>query len=144
MLHEFGQKSALEVSAEEREKEYQRRWEKGGTNFGYAYNDIILNEEANKTCADFVRRKIDQIVKDPKTAELLKTQTYPIATKRLCIDTDFYETFNKDYVHLVDVRSNPIERFTENGLTVAGKEYCFDSIILATGFDAMTGAVLNI
>jgi len=143
-IYEFGTTSAQAVSAEAREAEYQRRWDNGGANFMHAYNDLVVNEASNRTAADFVRRKIREIVTDARTAELLSPKDYPIFTKRICVDTDYYATFNRPNVTLVDIRSDPIEEIVPTGLRTAGARYELDVLIYATGFDAMTGALNRI
>ncbi len=139
-----GEKSALEVADEERREEFESRWQQGGFALGGAFIDLGLNLEANETAAEFVRSKIRETVNDPATAELLCPRDYPFATKRLCVDTGYFETFNRDNVSLVDVKTVPIEEITPNGLRTGGKEYEFDCLVFATGFDAMTGALSNI
>ena len=141
VLNEVNNVSALEVSPEERQAEFEKRWRIGGTSFMVAFNDLIFNQASNDTAAEFVRSKIRATVKDPATAELLAPKTYPIGTKRICVDSHYFETFNRPNVHLVDVRETPIERLTENGLITGGKEFAFDAIVFATGFDAMTGTL---
>ena len=136
--------SALSVSAEEREREYETRWSRGGLGFAATYLDIVTNQDANDTAAAFFREKIRDIVRDPALAALLTPTTYPLGTKRLCVDTDYYATFNRDNVTLVDLRATPIEEITPDGLRTAAARYAFDSLIFATGFDAMTGALLRI
>jgi cyclohexanone monooxygenase len=137
------EQSALEVSDSERRQEFERRWEEGGFAFLSSYNDFLLNNDANETVAEFVREKIYSIVTDPDTAKkLLPTQV--IGCKRLCLDTGYYETFNRSNVSLVDVGSDPIERITENGLVTGGDQHTFDVLVYATGFDAMTGSLLKI
>ena len=136
--------SALDVSDEERQREYEERWATGGTNFMAAFNDLILDKRANDSAAEFVRGKIRQIVRDPAAAELLAPKSYPIGTKRICVDTDYFATFNRENVSLIDVKSAPIREITPNGLRVGDSEYQVDSIVFATGFDAMTGALLKI
>jgi cyclohexanone monooxygenase len=136
--------SALSVSPEERQRIYEERWASGGTTFMAAFNDLIFNQEANDTAAEFVRGKIREIVKDPKTAELLAPKDHPIGTKRICVDTRYFETYNRPNVHLIDVRPAPIEEITPTGLRTANAEYEFDAIVFATGFDAMTGALTAI
>ncbi len=133
--------SARAVSAAERQAEYERRWQAGGTSFIAAYNDLIIDTAANDTAAEFVRQQIRATVKDPKVAELLCPKDYPIATKRLCADTDYFETYNRDNVTLVDIRDTPIECLTPDGLRVGGQEYQVDAIVFATGFDAVTGTL---
>jgi len=104
----------------------------------------MTNKEANDTMAAFVRYKIRQTVKDPVTGELLAPKTHPIGTKRLCVDTGYYETYNRDNVELVDIFTTAIDRLTEDGLIVNGRRFEFDSIVFATGFDAMTGTLFNV
>ena len=108
------------------------------------FADIIVNKEANDTAAEFVRTKIRGIVRDPSVAEKLLPRDYPIATKRLCVDTGYYATFNRDNVTLIDARTTPIQEITPTGLRTSEAEYTLDSIVFATGFDAMTGALSNI
>ncbi|MGE7469430.1 flavin-containing monooxygenase [Bosea sp. NPDC003192] len=140
-IYEFSDKGALAVDAETRRREYERRWQQGGANFMHAYNDILVDKAANDTAAEFVRGKIRATVADPQTAEALLPHGHPLGAKRICVDTDYYETFNRDNVTLVDVRRAPIERLTQDGLRIGGRDYAFDAIIFATGFDAMTGAL---
>ncbi|MES2509878.1 MAG: NAD(P)/FAD-dependent oxidoreductase [Pseudomonadota bacterium] len=133
--------SALAVSEEERRQAYEARWVEGGIGLTRAFNDVLLSEEANRTAADFVRGKIRGIVKDPKTAELL-TPTYRIGTKRLCADTEYFQTYNRPNVKLVDIKSHPVKAITPDGVSTTGGDYPVDAIIFATGFDAMTGTLL--
>ena len=135
--------SVLEVNIEDANNEFQRRWELGGTQFLGAYGDLLFNAESNKVAAEFVKNKIREIVSDPETAELL-CPTNIIGCKRLCVDTDYYATYNRSNVQLIDVSSKPIERITPQGILHDGTEYEFDAIVFATGFDAMTGALANI
>lgn len=138
-------KSALEATPQERDAVYEAKWKEGGSiSFLYSYTDLLLSKEANDTAAEFVRNKIRSIVRNPATAELLCPKDHPIGTKRLCLDTDYYETYNRDNVTLVDARSAPIEEITENGLRTSAAAYEFDAIVFATGFDAMTGALSEI
>lgn len=136
--------SALEVSAEQREREYETRWAAGGTAFTASFSDLLRNEDANATARDFVHRRIRAIVQDPETAERLCPTNHPIGTKRICVDTDYYATFNRPNVRLVDLRATPIERITPGGLRTSVEDFAFDALVLATGFDAMTGALLAI
>ncbi len=139
-------KCAAEASSEEREASYEAKWAEGGSiSFLFAYKDLLLDKDANDTASDFVRAKIRATVEDPKTAELLCPNDHPIGTKRLILDTDYYETYNRDNVTLVDIRSNPIERFIETGMELTdGGTYELDAISFATGFDAVTGAMRDI
>ena len=107
----------------------------------FAFTDLLTDEKANETAAEFVRNKIRKIVKDKRTAELLCPTNHPIGTKRLCLDSNYFETYNKENVSLIDVSNNPIEKITYNGLITNNTEYLFDDLVFATGFDAMTGAV---
>ncbi len=137
---------ALQVDDAARRARYEQAWEEG-TIFSLtgAYNDLFLNPAANETAAEFVRSKIRSIVDDPATAEVLCPTTYPIGTKRLCLDTNYYETFNRSHVSLVDLRSEPIERISETGIDLAsGRSLTVDAIVFATGFDAMTGAIVRV
>jgi cyclohexanone monooxygenase len=137
--------SALAASEAERRGKYETLWQRGGSiGFLSCYNDFLIDEQANDTAAEFVREKIRSIVRDPKVAELLAPKDHPIGTKRLCLDTGYYETYNRDNVTLVDVRSAPIQEITERGVRTAEREYALDAIAFATGFDAMTGALREI
>jgi cyclohexanone monooxygenase len=138
-------KSARDASEQERLNAYEAKWAEGGSiSFLYSYTDLLVNKESNDTASEFVRRKIRATVKDPKTAELLCPNNHPIGTKRLILDTDYYETYNRDNVTLVDIRSNPIQEITPAGLRTADAEHALDAIVFATGFDAMTGAMKEI
>ena len=138
-------KSALEATEEERRRAYAAKWAEGGSiSFLYAYTDLLVNKDSNDTASEFVRERIRATVKDPRTAELLCPNDHPIGTKRLILDTDYYETYNRDNVTLVDIRSAPIKEITPDGLRTADAEYALDAIAFATGFDAMTGAMKEI
>jgi cyclohexanone monooxygenase len=138
-------RSALEDAPEERERVYEEKWGTGGNiSFLYAYNDLLVNRESNETAAQFVRDKIRSIVRDPEVAALLSPRDHPIGTKRLCLDNGYFETFNRDNVTLVDVRSDPIAEITPSGLRTQTRAFALDDIAFATGFDAMTGALLSI
>ena len=140
IFSDYPLKGALEDDDETRSRKFESRWEQGGIPFMSAYNDIILNQDSNATAAEFVREKIGAAVNDPRVAALLQPRTYPIGTKRICLDSDYFETFNRDNVTLVDVRSAPIERITATGVRAGAADYALDAIVLATGFDAMTGS----
>ncbi len=133
--------SAAEISREEARALLEARWERGGAYFIGVLGDTVINPEINALVADFVREKIRGIVKDPETAEALCPTSHPIGTKRICVDTDYYETFNRDNVTLVDLAKTPIERITPTGLDTTHASYPFHTLVLATGFDAMTGAL---
>lgn len=138
-------KSALEDTTEGRAAVYEAKWGTGGNiSFLYAYKDLLTDKAANDTACAFVRDKIRSIVRDPEVARLLMPNDHPIGTKRLCLDNGYFETFNRDNVTLVDVRSDPIVEITERGLRTRTRAYELDAIAFATGFDAMTGALLDI
>jgi cyclohexanone monooxygenase len=142
---EFPTASALEVSEAERQQTYERAWQSGGGALLWeTFGDLITNVDANRTAADFVRAEIRKTVRDPRTAELLTPHDHPIGSKRICIDIDYYETYNRDNVRLVDARTNPIREVTPTGLIAGSEEHRFDDLVFATGFDAMTGALARI
>lgn len=136
--------NAFDIPDDVRDETYERLWQEGGLNFANAFADLRTSHRASETAAEFVRRKIRQIVDDPKTADLLTPTTYPFATKRPCVDTGYYATFNRQDVELVDVRSTPILEITEKGIRTTETTYTLDTIVFATGFDAMTGAINSI
>src|SRR5262249_24558981 len=111
--------------------------------FNATFPDLLTDKGANDTAAEFLRGKIRGLVRDPAVAAALSPRDYPVGTKRLCIDTDYYDTFNRDNV-MVDVRAPPIEAIAPVGVRTREREYHLDSIVFATGFDAMTGALLDI
>ncbi|MBI2741130.1 MAG: NAD(P)/FAD-dependent oxidoreductase [Rhodospirillales bacterium] len=135
----FNAQPALEATPQERQRQYEEAWARGGLPFLGAYGDLLFNKQANDTIADFARGKIRSIVEDPATAALLSPDNV-FGCKRLCVDTDYYATFNKPHVRLVDVSKTPIERFTAEGVVVAGRTYPADAVVCATGFAAMTGS----
>jgi cyclohexanone monooxygenase len=137
-------RGALDDGENERRAKYEARWTYGGLTFMQVYNNLALDKAANDTAADFVRDKIAETVKDKATAELLRPNTHPIGTKRICIDTEYYETFNRPNVSLVDIKTNPIAEITAHAVRSGGKDYEIDALVLATGFDAMTGSVARI
>jgi cation diffusion facilitator CzcD-associated flavoprotein CzcO len=135
--------SALDVGAEARASRFEAAWE-SGTLYGMvsAYNDLLLDRDANETAAEFVRARIRDVVDDPDVAERLSPRNHPFGTKRPCLDTDYYATYNRDNVTLVDLRSTPIAAITPRGVRTTTEEYALDAIVFATGFDAMTGPLL--
>ena len=143
IMYELGQKSALDCDKEELKREYEIRWEIGGLGFTAAFKDIFDDVDANNTAAEFVREKIRSIVRNPAVAEALTPHTL-IGCKRLCVSAGYFETFNRSNVTLVDLRKEAIERITKTGIVVGGKEIPLDVIVLATGFDAITGALLRV
>jgi cation diffusion facilitator CzcD-associated flavoprotein CzcO len=137
--------SALEATEQERAEKYQAGWDQGNlVAILAAYTDTLTDKAANDTAAEFIRSKIRSIVHDPELAEQLSPRSFPVGTKRPCLDSGYYETFNKPNVHLVDLRGTPLVEITERGVRTSEREYEFDSIVFATGFDAMTGALTRV
>ena len=140
---------AFQISDAERNRRFEHIWERGElVAIGGAVNDWLVNPASNELLAEFVRDKIRGIVDDPATADLLCPTDHPLGAKRPCLDTDYYATFNLPHVRLVDLRATPIESVTETGIETGGagggESFDFDAIVLATGFDAMTGAIVNV
>jgi len=133
---------AKQADAEELEKQLDFAWKRGGYLMLAAYPDLVTDLESNEIVSKWVKNKIRERIKDPKTADKLMPQ-YPMGAKRLCVDTNYFETFNRDNVSLVDLRESGIESFTDKGIRMEnGTEYQLDAVVFATGFDAMTGALL--
>jgi cyclohexanone monooxygenase len=133
-----------EVDEAAREQRYQQHWEMGGIAFMASFADLMVNKESNDTASEFVRRKIHEIVQDQEVADLLAPSSFPLGTKRLCVDTGYYDTFNQDHVRIVDISEHGIEEVTPRGLRTGDAEFEFDTLVFATGFDAMTGALLAV
>ena len=142
-LYEKSTRKGHAVEPDERQQEYERRWQRGGVNFMHSFNDLMVDKRSNDTAADFVRAQIHATVRDPAVADLLSPKDYPIGAKRICIDTDYHATYNRDNVTLVDLRKAPIKGLVTQGLRTADTDYELDSIVFATGYDAMTGALLR-
>ncbi len=140
----INERKVFDVSPEERKKIYEAAWATGGLQFRACFQDLMVNKAANDTAAEFLKGKIREIVKDPKTADALADIDHPYATKRPPIDTNYFDTFNRDNVTLVNLRTDPIERITPVGIKTRDKEHKLDIIVFATGFDAMTGTLLKI
>ena len=135
--------AGADMTEEEILEEFESRWRSGGLSFYTSFHDLLINEEVNKKLGDFFRDKIRAKIKDPAKADLLVPRDYPVLTKRLCADTNYYETFNHEHVRIVDISETPIERFSESGITTIQDSFELDQIILATGFDAVTGALVS-
>jgi cation diffusion facilitator CzcD-associated flavoprotein CzcO len=136
---------ALDVDQAERDAKYQEGWDSGSlVGVLGAYADLLFDKDANDTAAEFVRRKIRATVDDPELAELLCPDDYPFGTKRPCLDTGYYETFNRADVRLVDLRKTPLVSMDETGISTSDEHFDFDVVVYATGFDAMTGAVTRV
>ncbi|EID79402.1 steroid monooxygenase [Rhodococcus opacus RKJ300 = JCM 13270] len=134
-------KSALEVSDEERRDAYETRWKLGGVLFAKTFPDQTKTEAANATARQFAEEKIRLLVDDPAVADKLIPNDHPIGTKRIVTDTHYFETYNRPNVTLVDLKAAPIESISPSGITTADADYALDTLVFATGFDAMTGAL---
>ena len=135
----------FQVSAEERRAAFEGAWQSGDLlAMGSTFADMGSNPEANETACEFLREKIRSIVRDPETAETLCPKDHYYGTKRPCLDTSYFETFNRPNVRLVDVRRDPIQTITETGITTKSRSLTFDAIVFATGFDAMTGPIVAV
>jgi len=141
---ELPDRGAFDDGENARRARYEDRWAKGGLPFLLTYNNLILDKAANDTAAGFVRGKIAEAVRDPETARRLQPENYPFGSKRLCVDTGYYATFNRPNVTLVDISAGGVEEILPNVVRAAGQEYEVDALVLATGFDAMTGSVARI
>ncbi|MGE0231466.1 MAG: flavin-containing monooxygenase [Flavobacteriaceae bacterium] len=138
------QKSALAVSPTEREEIYAKAWERGGPEFTWVFSDLVTSDDANETAGAFVRQRIRETVRNPEVAERLTPRSYPIFSKRICVGTNYYETFNRENVTLVDLREAPIVEMTAAGLRTENAFYDLDVMVFATGYDAFTGALKHI
>jgi cyclohexanone monooxygenase len=139
-----GTVAGKDTPPEQREHEFEERWKVGGLGFTYAYPDLTLDAEVNAHASDFVRRKIAAKIADPQVAERLLPTDYGIGGRRLCVDNGYYETFNRKNVTLVDLREQPMVTMREHGFVTQGAYYAIDDLVLATGFDAFTGALSRI
>jgi len=140
----IAERSALETPTAERQALYEEAWQTGGLRFRAMFRDLLTDKKANDTAAEFIRNKIREVVKDPATAAKLADIDHPYAAKRPPIDTDYFETFNRNNVELVDIRSDPIEHITPHGIKLkSGATHRLDIIVFATGFDGMTGSLLR-
>lgn len=137
-------KSALEVDNEERARHFEAAWERGGAGFPGTFTDIMRDETANDYAAQFVRSKIQELVEDPQTADILSPREYPLGAKRVALDTNYYQTFNRRNVTIKDLRQQPIIRIVPQGVETCDGITALDTLILATGFDAMTGSFLRV
>ncbi len=136
-------KATFEVSEAERLEGFERCWNAANFSYYTVFTDVLTDKKANDALGDFIRERIRAQVKDPKVAELLTPHDHPVLTRRLCAENGYYQTYNRDNVLLVDISKSGIEEFTEKGLKAGGKEYEFDIIVCATGFDAMTGSIMR-
>ncbi|NIL85913.1 Phenylacetone monooxygenase [Rhodococcus fascians] len=136
--------SAFDVSDEERTARFEQYWSMGGARIMNAFADLMTSQKANDTVAEFVRSKISESVADKDRAKILTPEGFALGSKRVCVDTNYYETFNRDNVDIIDVSASPIERITADGIATARARVEVDAIVFATGYDAMTGALLAV
>ncbi|MDT8399374.1 MAG: NAD(P)/FAD-dependent oxidoreductase [Pseudomonadales bacterium] len=140
---DFSTELAVAASPEERQRTFEARWQKGGSGFFGAYADLVVSQQANDYAAQFLRDKIRTLVKNPEVAAALCPK-HAIGCKRLCLEDSYYQSFNQDNVALVDIKKNPIQQVTAHGIQVDGRDIPLDTLVFATGFDAMTGAITRI
>lgn len=141
-IHDFDSRSIFDVSPKERYDFFDKKWKERGFGFWLGnFNDIMTDAKANEIVAEFVREKIQARIKDPDVAYSLTPTDHPFGSKRVPLESDYYESYNRENVELVDLKTNPIKEFTNKGVLTAQREYEFDLIIFATGFDAVTGAM---
>ncbi len=143
-FYEFSDRSAIATPEDERRREYERRWQEGGVNFVHAFRDIYLDQASNDTAAEFVRERIRAAVRDPAVAETLAPTDHPLGTKRICVGSNYYETYNRENVTLVDLRASPLVEITPSGVRTRDGHHDADMLVLATGYDALTGALMRI
>ncbi|HZC11798.1 MAG TPA: NAD(P)/FAD-dependent oxidoreductase, partial [Mycobacterium sp.] len=135
---------AMEVSPQERRAAFEKRWQLGGVLFSKTFPDQMIDPEANEEARKFYEEKVRAVIDDPQVADLLIPSDHPIGTKRICTDSNYFETFNKPHVSLISVRTTPIESIDPTGINTTDTHYDVDAIVFATGFDAMTGALAKI
>ena len=140
---EISERLVSDVDENEINSIYEKAWEKGGLQFRATFNDLTTNLNANKTASDFIKNKINQIVKNKKFAKVLSDIDHPYACKRPPIDSHYFETYNRDNIDLVDLKSDPIEFIDKNGIKTKNNHYELDTIVFATGYDAMTGPLIK-
>jgi cyclohexanone monooxygenase len=144
-LNDAGTRPGIEFTAEERELEFAQRWNvTGGIGYIYGFPDTTTNDVVNQHASDYVRGRIAATVRDPATAATLTPRDYGIGGKRICVDTNYYEMFNRDNVSLADIKTNPIVSITPAGIRTTAGEYELDVLVIAIGFDAMTGALTRV
>ncbi|KUI01167.1 cyclohexanone monooxygenase [Mycolicibacterium acapulense] len=137
-------KLTMEATPEERRAAFEKRWELGGVLFSKTFSDQMIDMAANEEARKFYEEKVRGVINDPDVADLLVPTDHPIGTKRICTDTNYFQTFNKPHVKLVSVRKTPIVSIDASGIKTSDAHYDVDAIVLATGFDAMTGALAKI
>jgi cation diffusion facilitator CzcD-associated flavoprotein CzcO len=134
-------KPTMAVTPEERHEAFEKRWQLGGVLFSKTFGDQLISQEANDEARRFYEAKVRAVIDDADLADLLIPDDHPIGTKRICTDSNYFQTFNRPDVELVSVRRTPIESIDATGIATSDAHYDVDAIVLATGFDAMTGAL---
>jgi len=137
-------KRTMDVTPEERRQAFEKRWQLGGVLFSKTFPDQMVDPAANQEAIKFYEEKVRALIDDPDVADLLIPDDHPIGTKRICTDSHYFETYNRPNVELISVRKTPIESIDATGINTTGAHYDLDMIVLATGFDAMTGALSKI
>jgi cation diffusion facilitator CzcD-associated flavoprotein CzcO len=140
----FPNRSVFDFSKIERDKIFEKAWHKGSLSFRACFGDITKNLNANKKASNFIKEKILKIVKDKKIAKILTNFDHPFTSKRPTLNTNYYETFNRKNIELIDLKTNPIIKITKRGIKTKNNEFNFDKIIFATGYDALTGPLLSL
>ncbi len=137
-------KLTMESTPEERRDAFEKRWQLGGVLYSKTFSDQMIDMAANEEARKFYEQKVRAIIDDPAIADLLIPTDHPIGTKRICTDSNYFQTFNRPNVTLVSVRDTPIVSVDATGINITEGHYDLDAIVLATGFDAMTGALNKI
>ncbi|MGV0554910.1 cyclohexanone monooxygenase, partial [Mycobacterium kansasii] len=139
--HITAPKPTMQFTPEERRAAFEKRWQLGGVLFSKTFPDQMTDLEANEEARRFYEEKVRAVIDDPAVADLLIPNDHPIGTKRICTDSNYFQTFNRPNVSLISVRATPIESVDTTGINTTDTHYDVDMIVLATGFDAMTGAL---
>jgi cation diffusion facilitator CzcD-associated flavoprotein CzcO len=142
--YRFRPEGAMDVDTDERAAGFEHAWQRGGTHFAKAFSDLMVSDESNQRAVEFVHSKIGSIVTDAAVADALMPKNHPLGSKRICTDTDYYETFTRENVTLIDVQRTPLTEVYADGIRTTDGDYPIDALVLATGFDAMTGSFLAI
>ncbi|MBZ4614205.1 NAD(P)/FAD-dependent oxidoreductase [Mycobacterium avium subsp. hominissuis] len=137
-------KLTMEAAPEERREAFEKRWELGGVLFSKTFADQMIDPVANEEARKFYEEKVRSVIDDPALADLLIPNDHPIGTKRICTDSNYFQTFNRPNVKLISVRKTPIVSIDATGINTTDAHYDLDAIVMATGFDAMTGALAKI
>ena len=141
---QFSKKSIFDFNESKRLKILEKAWLNGGLSFRACFSDITKKLSANKIVSNYITEKINNIVKDKEVAKQLTDFGHPFTSKRPTLNTDYFETFNKKNVRLIDLKENPIVNITKNGIKTKNEEFKFDKIIFATGYDALSGPILSL